>query len=190
MNRFLRRFVKTEQDTHRIAGLFSIALHIVFFLLVVLSFLSASKERIVDKVYRMPVEMVVVEAKKPPPPKPKPKAKSKQLVSKKASTKSKKVKSKPTRLPGDRSYPIVTDLIAPVYPKTALNNEWEGLVKLRVVIDKMGKLKKVSILKSSGHSILDESFMRTVRQYYKFKPKRVQGKNVEATKVVQYSFKL
>ena len=60
----------------------------------------------------------------------------------------------------------------------------------KVLITGKGFVKSVKLIKSSGHPILDQSFIRTVRQYYQFKPKRVMGENKEASKIVQYTFKL
>ena len=42
------------------------------------------------------------------------------------------------------------------YPRLALDNNWEGRVELRVSFSMEGKRLGISVLKSSGHSVLDQ----------------------------------
>lgn len=61
---------------------------------------------------------------------------------------------------------------APVYPRLARENRWEGLVVLEVLVSKAGKSQSVSILQSSGKRVLDEAAVKAVRQW-NFLPARV-----------------
>lgn len=60
---------------------------------------------------------------------------------------------------------------APVYPEAARRNGWEGLVLLKVLVSKEGACEKISVVKSSGHSVLDKSALRAVKDW-KFLPAR------------------
>lgn len=92
--------------------------------------------------------------------------------------------------PGDQSNATVEGEIRPIYPKSALNEELTGAVQVEVTIDPKGQPSQIIVIKSSGHTILDEAFIRTIRTYYKFKPKRVQGQNVEDKILLTYTFRL
>ena len=47
--------------------------------------------------------------------------------------------------------------IEPKYPKLAIKKGYEGLLKLKIIILKNGKVKEVSIQKSTGFTILDKA---------------------------------
>ena len=98
--------------------------------------------------------------------------------------------SAPVGMPGDRDEPVTENVVTPVYPKEALNNNWAGTVTLEVHIDKEGKPTYVDIVKSSGHASLDAAFVRTIQNFYTFKPKQVFGKKVSGKLRLSYSFKL
>ncbi len=93
------------------------------------------------------------------------------------------------RLPGDRDYAQIIGIVKPIYPKTALNNEWSGTVKARVLVDINGEPKNISLIKSSGYALLDESFTRTLASK-KFRPKIVAGKPIEDQIELEYTFNL
>ncbi|MGC6367120.1 MAG: TonB family protein [Candidatus Marinamargulisbacteria bacterium] len=118
-----------------------------------------------------------------------PKVMSKHLVRKAPKPKA-KVAKKPTSLPGDRSQPAASRSFQPVYPKKALNNDWEGTVKVQVTVAATGKPIAVQVLRSSGHPSLDNAFVRSIKQQGSFKPKRVMGKNVSGTIVLTHTFSL
>ena len=179
----------SQSECDRYACLISVGLHMLFFLLGAIFMMSSIKKAPVSE-YRIPVQLTVMKEAPTPPPKAKPLADSNTLVSKHALPTAKKVAPKPTRLPGDRRIPIVSKFVAPVYPKTALNNNWEGTVKLKVFILASGQIQSISIHRSSGHAILDQAFIRTVETYYKFKPKREMAEDKPGSKIVQYTFKL
>ena len=97
---------------------------------------------------------------------------------------------KPTALPGDRVQPALTQKVPPIYPKMALNNDWEGTVKVKVSIAANGQVSAIKIVSSSGHSVLDQSFIRSIKKNYQFKPKRNMGKNMAGTIVLSHTFSL
>jgi protein TonB len=92
--------------------------------------------------------------------------------------------------PGDRFFSLVSSSVVPVYPKTALNQQWKGLVKVEVLVDKEGKPKKVTVIKSSGYAVLDQAYIRAIEQQYVFKPKVVNGQPMEDKIVLEYNFDL
>lgn len=49
-----------------------------------------------------------------------------------------------------------------VYPKMAKRMQWEGVVRVRMVIDSSGRLISASIADSSGKSVLDDAAMNAV----------------------------
>ena len=134
--------------------------------------------------------MRLVEEPVKPVKKRRPKTQSKRSVSTTASQTSKQVSSKPTRLPGDRNKPLLTNKVSPIYPKTALNNDWQGTVKVKVTVSKTGTVLAATVIRSSGHAILDQAFLRTIKDYYTFKPKREGGENKVSNIVVSYTFSL
>lgn len=52
---------------------------------------------------------------------------------------------------------------APNYPAQALKWGWEGEVLLRIVFSSKGIVDRVTLLQSSGYSLLDEEALRTVK---------------------------
>ena len=119
---------------------------------------------------------------------PQPKVNVEEMVGKKGYTQTST--SKPTSLPGDRPQPLTDQTLSPVYPKKALNNEWEGTVQVKVTVSENGTPMQLTVVKSSGHDSLDQSFIRAIKQGYKFKPKRVMGKNVSGTIVISHTFNI
>lgn len=57
----------------------------------------------------------------------------------------------------------------PVYPMTARQRQWQGLVLLRVYVGADGQALQVNLQRSSGHEVLDESALEAVRKW-KFVP--------------------
>lgn len=97
---------------------------------------------------------------------------------------------KKTRLPGDRDKASVANKITPIYPKNALNQNLEGKIVVKVKINQKGIISNIQIIQSTGHSILDNAFIHTLKYYYSFKPKRVMGKNVSSYINLSYEFKI
>tara|TARA_A100001015_G_C15028776_1_gene731958 strand:- start:446 stop:964 length:519 start_codon:yes stop_codon:yes gene_type:complete len=157
----------------------SLLIHIVLILLVTDFFTT---DEIIEKQNIQPVE---VQFYKPPQPK----VKIKKLVTKKGISKPKQA-VKPTSMPGDRKQPETAKSMAPTYPKKALNNEWEGTVKVKVTVSPSGQPIQVKVISSSGHESLDKSFVRSIRNSYQFKPKRIMGKNVTGVVMLSHRFSL
>ena len=51
---------------------------------------------------------------------------------------------------------FTTDL-KPEYPKFAKKNNYEGIVRVSLTVNRKGKGENIAILKSSGYSILDKA---------------------------------
>ena len=135
--------------------------------------------------YKIPIELIIRET---PKPKPKPK-KTQQKKRKKTAPKPRPKKAKKpvaVTYPDDQASPSIQSSITPVYPKSALNEGLTGHVSVEFTIDTRGKVINHKIIKSSGHDILDNSFIQTVLRYYIFKPKQVQGKK-EISKIRLHS---
>lgn len=45
----------------------------------------------------------------------------------------------------------------PLYPREALEREWQGTTVLQLRLDSEGRVKEVAVEKSSGHPVLDEA---------------------------------
>src|SRR5690606_41698135 len=57
------------------------------------------------------------------------------------------------------------------YPPAALQQRLEGVVKVRLVVDRRGRLVgNPTVAKSSGHRVLDEEALRMVRVAAPFRP--------------------
>ncbi|MGZ8187985.1 MAG: energy transducer TonB [Methylosarcina sp.] len=70
----------------------------------------------------------------------------------------------------------------PNYPRIARSRGWQGKVLLRVQVSATGTCDKVTVHRSSGHEILDESAMEAVKKW-RFIPAR-RGDNPVASSVV------
>jgi protein TonB len=58
---------------------------------------------------------------------------------------------------------------APIYPQSARENSWEGMVMLHVFVQSDGKPGQVNIEMSSGRKILDDAAVKAVKKW-QFKP--------------------
>jgi protein TonB len=83
----------------------------------------------------------------------------------------------------------VTSRSEPVYPPASRRENEEGTVRLRVLVDEMGRPHEVRVLKSSGHSRLDEAAMAAVKRW-KFKPATQEAHAVKAWTQVSVQFRL
>ena len=50
------------------------------------------------------------------------------------------------------------------YPRIARKNNWQGRVLVRFLVDTDGKTREVMLRESSGHQVLDESALETIRE--------------------------
>ncbi|MEX0451662.1 energy transducer TonB [Spiribacter sp. 218] len=78
---------------------------------------------------------------------------------------------------------------SPPYPPEAYFDQLSGTVLLRVLVNTEGGVAEVQIKQSSGHSILDESALTTVRDWT-FRPARDEGVAVAQWVEIPISFEL
>ncbi len=158
----------------------SIVIHLIVILILTISFPQKATQ---ETTQLIPIDIQIIEIT------PQKEIASKTLVSRKARPKA-RVKPVPTSLPGDRIQPAISRKVAPVYPKKALNNDWEGSVQVKVTVSPQGKPIQFKIVSSSGHAVLDQAFIRSIKQNFQFKPKRTMGKNVSGTIILSHTFSL
>lgn len=78
---------------------------------------------------------------------------------------------------------------APPYPYKARQNGWEGVVSLKVSVDRLGKPMKIDLEKSSGHDVLDQAAIKAVKTW-RFSPAKLGDIVVESTVRVPIRFRL
>lgn len=78
---------------------------------------------------------------------------------------------------------------APTYPDLARKKGWTGSVLLRAQISAQGTVDSLTLLKSSGHEILDQSATRAVR-HWRFYPQEVGGTPTSSTVEIPVKFSL
>lgn len=64
------------------------------------------------------------------------------------------------------------------YPQEAIEKGYEGLVVVRFVVDKTGKVINPQLLKSGGHSLLDKAAMDVILLLPNFTPGEQAGEKV------------
>lgn len=179
--------MKSEKQIHIIALSCTIIIHFCLLLVPIQSKIKIKKET--PSIQPIPINYIVketiIERPKPSPP---PKAIPKKIP-KKATPKPVQP-PQPTSLPGDREFASVSKSHTPYYPKTAINNLYEGTTILNVTINEYGDIVVIEVKKSSGHPSLDQAFIDSVTNFYQFKPKRVMGQNKPDTIVLKYTFEL
>ncbi len=77
----------------------------------------------------------------------------------------------------------------PIYPSTLLKKGIGGKVLITAVISTSGQVVKANIKGSSGYSELDNSALQAVLKW-KFKPGKRNGKEVQATCIIPYTFEV
>jgi protein TonB len=85
--------------------------------------------------------------------------------------------------------PAPTLKTPPVYPSTLLKKGIGGKVLITAVISTSGQVVKANIKGSSGYSELDNSALQAVLKW-KFKPGKRNGKDVQATCIIPYTFEV
>jgi periplasmic protein TonB len=78
---------------------------------------------------------------------------------------------------------------APIYPSTAIQHGWEGVVFLRVLVEANGKPSQIVIQKKSAHKILDEAALKAVRKW-QFEPASIGDVAVSNWIVIPIRFAL
>ncbi len=79
--------------------------------------------------------------------------------------------------------------IPPVYPRVAQKAGWEGTVTVRAVVQPDGRPDPVTVQKSSGHTILDETAVKAVKTW-QFRPARDGNIPVRSTVEIPIRFDL
>lgn len=77
----------------------------------------------------------------------------------------------------------------PEYPRLARQRGQEGTVLLRLSIDPEGTVLKVEIVQSSGHTLLDDAAVTSLRRW-RFKPAESDGTRVSGSVMVPVEFRL
>jgi periplasmic protein TonB len=77
----------------------------------------------------------------------------------------------------------------PPYPRAARRLGMEGVVLLDVLVAPDGRAAEVRLLRSSGHPLLDDLAVRTVRERWRFIPARRDGAAVEGRVEVPIRFR-
>lgn len=77
----------------------------------------------------------------------------------------------------------------PVYPDLARKRNQEGIARIRCQVNAGGMVTDASLAQSSGHKLLDEAALKTVRKW-RFKPAMSNGTAVGGTVVVPVEFRL
>lgn len=178
-----------ENKHNLIAWCITLVLHCLFLFIPMSNTLKVvSKESLPESI---PINYVVKEIKVKKPAKAV--SETKKIVKQKEKKQKKIVKKappKPTSMPGDRKQAAVSKTVEPYYPKSAINNSLEGTVVVDVVVNSEGAPQTVTIIRSSGHEMLDNAFVDTIVEGYSFKPKRVMGKNEMDSVRLKYTFEL
>ncbi|MFA6600849.1 MAG: energy transducer TonB [Candidatus Omnitrophota bacterium] len=85
--------------------------------------------------------------------------------------------------------PMSSQNKAPYYPRIARQNGYEGIVFLRLLVDERGEVANTELLRSSGHRILDQEAVKTVRAW-RFVPAEQMGECVASHAEVPVVFRL
>ena len=80
---------------------------------------------------------------------------------------------------------LIMEYSEPSYPKMALRRGLEGTLKVRIKINSLGIPQDITLLKSSGFDILDNSALETIRKWIFVKRESVAYYFVEKTIIFQ-----
>lgn len=78
---------------------------------------------------------------------------------------------------------------APIYPRTARLQGWEGTVLVRAWVTPTGGVAAARVAQSSGHGVLDDAALAALRQW-RFIPARRRERTVASLVEVPVTFKL
>jgi len=88
-----------------------------------------------------------------------------------------------------KAFPAYAANPRPKYPRVARRRGYEGTVLLKVMVDGEGKVNELLLLKSSGHEVLDNSALKTVKDWM-FRPGTVDGRPMKMWVQVPVRFEL
>ncbi len=77
----------------------------------------------------------------------------------------------------------------PPYPRAARRRGYEGIVLLKVLVSREGRVDDLLVFKSSGHAVLDRSAVKAVREWL-FEPGNIDGKPAKMWVKVPVRFEL
>lgn len=83
--------------------------------------------------------------------------------------------------------PRVIKRATPIYPETAIWQKIEGTVVLKVLVNTVGDVEEVEVLRS--HPLLDKAAIEAAKQF-KFKPAKQKDKLVKVWMSIPFTFKL
>lgn len=78
---------------------------------------------------------------------------------------------------------------APAYPLEARQKGWEGVVIVKVLVDKSGRPVRTEKEKSSGYEVLDRSALKTIKTW-RFRPAQIGALTVESSVRIPIRFEL
>lgn len=81
------------------------------------------------------------------------------------------------------------ELVTPVYPRLALQENREGWVRLEFMVDPQGKAYEISVSRSMGDRLFEQAAIRALKKST-FEPARVDGQPADAGASQQYVFSL
>ena len=85
--------------------------------------------------------------------------------------------------------PKPTKTVTPSYPEDALNHGIEGVVWVKVLIDKKGAVKRAVVIKRTGTESFEDASVKAAQQW-EFKPAVAGKETVDTWVVIPFSFKL
>ena len=87
------------------------------------------------------------------------------------------------------AYPNYSLNPKPKYPRVARKRGYEGEVKLKVFVLADGKVGKIEVLRPSGHKVLDDEAIETVKDWI-FVPGKQGGEEISSWVTVPITFQL
>ena len=94
-----------------------------------------------------------------------------------------------TGMPGSENLPSL--MTVDDYPKEAVRNGWQGLVRVGLTVGKNGRVRKCIVVRSSSHLSLDQATCRIFLTRARFKPARnAKGKPIEDYYETQITWRL
>lgn len=76
------------------------------------------------------------------------------------------------------------------YPKEATENDIQGRVYIKIIIDNAGNATQASVVRSSGSTLLDEAALLYLQKMPKWLPGRQRGEAVFVEYIIPIEFKL
>lgn len=189
------RHKTVDEQTRSLSLILSAFTHLIVLFFALRSCVDSQRQQPENAAYQIPV--TVTQAPPKPAPKkapvvaPKPKPKPKPVPNRAPVPTPIEPEVQPPATPTqvDRAVPELIYGTAPVYPKLAQHYEWEGTIVVDLFIDSEGDVASVSVVQSTGHALLDNAYVTSVKKE-KFKPKVRHGKPVEGIVRRQYTYKI